>query len=387
MAIDRRRFLELMAGGAALSALPAVRAADAPATAAAASGDIPVQAGAGGYLAARRRDGRYEAARIDARGRDLQVIALPDRGHSFALDPERGRAVAFGRQPGFYAVAFGLAEGAAAQQALPLPPDRHFFGHGCFSADGRLLYATENDFEGGRGMIGVYDASDGGGWNRVGEFDGAGIGPHETLLMPDGKTLCIANGGILTHPDYGKLELNLDSMSPSLAYLDLADGRLLEQVQLPPELHRLSIRHLCLDRHGAVWFGCQYMGPAADRPMLVGRHRRGRALEMFCAAPDLHRALRNYIGSVACDAAGEVIATSSPVGGLVLYWDAASGRCLGGTPLADGCGVAAHGRGRFLVNDGHGSMIEAGPDGPVSPLLPATPGLEWDNHLRKLLPS
>jgi len=32
---------------------------------------------------------------------------------------------------------------------------------------------------------------------------------------------------------------------------------------LPPELHRLSIRHLVLDGTGAVWFGCQYMGPAA----------------------------------------------------------------------------------------------------------------------------
>ncbi|PAX95204.1 Tat pathway signal protein, partial [Bordetella pertussis] len=38
-------------------------------------------------------------------------------------------------------------------------------------------------------------------------FDTAGIGPHEALLLPDGKTVCVANGGILTHPDYGKLEL------------------------------------------------------------------------------------------------------------------------------------------------------------------------------------
>lgn len=374
MTADRRRFLELLLAAAGTAALPGpLRAAAAPEAA----------ADAAQYLAARRRDGRHEAVRIDGRGRDLQVLALPDRGHSFALDPARGRAVAFGRQPGFYALAFGL-DGAGTAQPLPLPEGRHYFGHGCFSADGRLLYATENDYEGGRGVIGVYDASRGGGWRRIGEFDGAGIGPHEVLPMPDGRTLCVANGGILTHPDYGKLELNLDSMAPSLAYLDLADGRLLEQVRLDASLHQLSIRHLCLDRHGAVWFGCQHMGPAAERPALVGRHRRGEAPALFTAPPELHRALRNYIGSVASDGGGEVIATSSPVGGLVLYWDAASGRCLGSTPLADGCGVAAHGRARFLVSDGHGSMIEAGPEGAVEPRLPPTPGLEWDNHLRRI---
>ena len=40
-------------------------------------------------------------------------------------------------------------------------PYRHFFGHGVFSADGKLLYTTENDYQNARGMIGVRDATDG----------------------------------------------------------------------------------------------------------------------------------------------------------------------------------------------------------------------------------
>ena len=372
---DRRHFLELLVAAAAASAMPG------PALARGSRDPAPLQ-----YLAARRRDGRHEAVRLDSEGRDLQVLPLPDRGHSFALDPARRRAVAFGRQPGFYALAFGF-ERDAAPQALPLPEGRHYFGHGGFSADGKLLYATENDYEGGRGVVGVYDASHGGDWRRVGEFDAAGIGAHEALLLPDGRTLCVANGGILTHPDYGKLELNLDSMAPSLVYLDLADGRVVEQVDLGTVLHQLSIRHLCLDHRGTVWFGCQHMGPGSERPALVGRHRRGQAPELFTAPAPLQRRLHNYIGSVACDASGTVIATSSPVGGLVLYWDADNGRCLGSTPLADGCGVASIGRGRFLINDGHGSMIEAGPSGLIRPRLPPTPGLAWDNHLRGLRPA
>ena len=40
---------------------------------------------------------------------------------------------------------------------IPSIEGRHFFGHGVFSPDGKLLYATENDFEAARGVIGVYD--------------------------------------------------------------------------------------------------------------------------------------------------------------------------------------------------------------------------------------
>ena len=182
---------------------------------------------AGRYLSARKRGGRDETALLDESGRDLRVVPMPARGHSFAIDAAGGRAVVFGRQPGFFALGFGL--GAAGPVELDLPQDRHFFGHGAFFDDGRLLAATENDFDGGRGVLGIYDASAGGAYRRVGEFDCGGIGPHEVLLLPDGKTLCVANGGILTHPDYGKLELNLDTMRPSLAYLDAASGKLLER--------------------------------------------------------------------------------------------------------------------------------------------------------------
>ncbi len=41
---------------------------------------------------------------------------------------------------------------------------------------------------------------------------------------------------------------------------------------------------------------------------------------------------------IAVDASGEIIATSSPRGGRVVYWDAATGRVLGTTPLADAAG-------------------------------------------------
>jgi hypothetical protein len=384
MATERRGALRRLVGLglAALGAPAVVRAASLgdPVTGSPAS-----QASADAvFLAARRRAGRYEVAVLDAAGRDRQIVALQDRGHSFALDAVRGRAVAFGRQPGDFAMAFAI-DGSTPPEVWAAPDGRHYFGHGVYADGGRLLLATENDYDAGCGVLGIYDASPGGAYRRLGEFATEGIGPHEVVLLPDRRTLCVANGGILTHPDYGKRELNRDSMRPSLVYVDVASGDVVDRVVLAPSLHQLSIRHLAVDAVGHVWFGCQYSGPAADQPPLVGRHRRGSEAQLFAGPPEVLRSLRNYVGSVAVDTAGGMVATSSPVGGVVAYWDAASGRSLGTSAHHDGCGVAGMAPGRFLVSDGGGGLVQAGPDSASSAVRAPSPERAWDNHMRRIL--
>lgn len=362
MEIDRRTFLTLL-GAAAISPSRSFATEE------------PL------YLSARARAGKQEIAVIDHLGIDRLVLPIEDRGHSFAIDPRRRNAVAFARAPGRYAVAFDV-DGKMLPQPLVAAPGRHFFGHGVFSTDGRLMFANENDYEGARGVTGIYDVR--AGFARIGEFDCGGIGPHDIVMMPDDRTACIANGGILTHPDYDKLKLNIDTMAPSLAYLDTVSGELVEQVSLPADLHKLSIRHLIVDARGAVWFGCQYEGEASDRPPLVGRHRRGHEPELFQGPADLLRRMDNYVGSVSADASGEIIATSSPLGGLVAFWDASTGRFLGDRSTPDVCGVAPLGSGRILATTGRGAIDEMSPDEilPISRESPDHPS--WDNHLRRV---
>lgn len=363
-AIDRRTFLTL-AGAALLAPGAAADGADEAL-----------------FLGARRGGNGFEAAVIDERGRDRLVLPLEARGHSFAIDAASRRAVAFARAPGRFAVTFSL-DGGAEPVAIAAEAGRHFYGHGLFTPDGRLMLATENDYEAARGVTGVYDA--GKGFARIGEFATGGIEPHEALLMPDGKTLCAANGGIQTHPDYERVKLNLATMEPSLAYLDIATGDIVEQVKLAKDLHQVSIRHMAVDAFGHVWFGCQYQGDPTERPALVGRHRRGREIEMFAGPADVLRALDNYVGSVAVDTSGTVVATSSPHGGVVAFWDAATGRSLGLRQLADGCGVAGSGRARIIATSGRGAIVETGPDGDTSELAaPAPTAPAWDNHLRRI---
>ena len=113
-------------------------------------------------------------------------------------------------------------------------------------------------------------------------------------LLADGRTMVIANGGIKTHPDSGADELNLPDMKPSLVYVDLATGDLLEEQSLAAELHQLSIRHLALAASDTVVFGCQYRGPEDDAPPLLGFHRRGEK-PVIVPAPDEHADRRSQL--------------------------------------------------------------------------------------------
>jgi hypothetical protein len=367
MSTDRRNFLiGLLAAGCVPGALTMARADTA-------TTDFL-------HLTARQVGERFEAVVLDAQGNDHYIVPLKARGHGFALNPVTRQAVAFARQPGYFAVHFDV-DGKTEPRVFVMPKDRHFFGHGVFTPNGQLILTTENDYGEGRSVMGVYDAQT---LERKGEWLTNGLGAHDVVLMPDGKTLCVANGGILTHPDYGRAKLNLDSMIPSLAYLDLATGDLLDEVKLAPDLHQLSIRHMAVDARGAVWFGCQYEGPATDDPPLVGRHVRGRAIEMFGGPADVRQGCKHYIGSVAADTSGTIIATTSPVGGCVLFWNAATGAFLGTNPIADICGISSRPlRGAFLGSTGEGILDNLDMNGRAAAAtqLKKDKHINWDNHI------
>lgn len=374
MGIDRRTVLRLLAGGL-LSASPL---------------GLPLSLGAalGGRLYLGASAGTGEAYRVSGfRGSGAPVfdLSLPGRGHSFAVAPRGRTAVLFARRPGRFALAIDLVRGVVTAE-FATPRDRHFYGHGVFSRDGRFLYASENDFRGERGVIGIYDA--GKGYRRAGELASHGIGPHEIGLLSDGTTLVVANGGILTHPDLPRVKLNLGTMAPSLCYIHRGDGRLLQERRLAPPFRQLGIRHLAVGQDDAVAVAMQYEGPRGDLLPLVALHRphadSSAPLLPLTAAHHVWRAMRQYCGSVCFDSSGRLMAASAPRGNLVTFWDADAGIYLSSARVPDGSGVAPGERaGEFLASSGHGgvAVIDAW-SGKTTPLgATFVNNRRWDNHL------
>ncbi len=370
--IDRRHLLQLLAGSAA--GLGLMKSPAAAAGLFQAGLDEPLFAGA-----RRNADGSHAIALVTPEGLEALTIPLPGRGHDIAFEPRSRRAMAFARRPGNFAVLFDV-DGRREPVLVTAPKGRHFYGHGVFSLDGRLVYATENDYATARGLLGVYDVS-GEEPTRIGELETGGIGPHDILLAPDGRTIVVANGGIKTHPDSGREKLNLDSMTPSVTFMDRESGAILASHMLDRSLHQLSLRHMAQDGAGRVWVGGQYEGPEGDRPPLLVRLSRDEAPLSFLAPDAVQDGLENYVGSVAMNASGEVVATSHPRGNRILYWAAADGSFLGAQKVTDGCGLAALDATGFLIADGQGGLSYSD-DPMVSPEpLAIVAGISWDNHL------
>ncbi|CAN1722138.1 DUF1513 domain-containing protein [Hyphomicrobium sp. 1Nfss2.1] len=377
MAIDRRNFLigTAMTLASAHASHAFADVLDADLQFGIASGDL--------IAACRRPDGTYSVVILSVDGTILRELPLEGRGHDIALYQARGEAVVFARRPGSFALAFDI-HGRREPVLFTTPATRHFYGHGTFSRDGRLLYATEHDNSTRAGVIGVYDAS--GGYRRIGEFPTFGVGPHEAILMADGRTLAVANGGIETHIEpgmTGREKLNVETMQPSLAFIDSSSGRLISQHMQSSGLHKLSIRHLAQDASGAIWFGCQWEGAEGDTPELIGCAGIDTPLRIIEPADPIGAKLAGYIGSVAISGDGRLVAASAPRAGRIVYVDTERRVIVGETLLMDSCAIIAASEKSFAMTSGMGIVQVDAPD--HTHLATMTfPGRSFDNHVRMI---
>lgn len=353
--INRRAFLKAAGAGFATSLLP--RQAEALAASEAVF--------AAAFMAA---DESYGVALLSEQGREISRIALPDRGHDVCFDPLSSRAVAFARRPGTFALVFDTSTGKPVK-LIEAAEDRHFFGHGAFSSDGRLLYVAENDFDNYAGRIGLYDVRSG--YRKVGEFAAHGMDTHDIALIEGGRYMAIANGGIRQHPDTGRAKLNIDSMEPSLVIVDLSDGRLVEKHAMPDDISQLSTRHMDIDAQGRVWFGCQFEGPRNRHPQLLGSFRRGEDVRFMDIPQPVLEGFDNYVGSVTVNREARLVAISSPKGGRWAAFDVRTGRLVHEEKIAGVCGLARDDK-RFVYSTHDGAFGSA------------TSDLAWDNHITRL---
>ncbi|HEY5809716.1 MAG TPA: DUF1513 domain-containing protein [Povalibacter sp.] len=302
---------------------------------------------------------------------------VPMRAHGCAVDPrDPARVLFFARRPG--TLAFELRrDSMSVRTVLETPAGRHLAGHGLFSHDGRFLFTPEYDYDHQRGVLAVRDADD---LRILEEIDTHGIDTHEVAWLPGGRSLLVANGGIMTHPRNFRRKLNIPTMDPSLCVIDAASGDCKEQWRLPD--HLLSIRHLAVTTGGIAAVGLQYEGEPAAAPGIVALYAPQSALHLLTAPAAERARFHGYVASVTISEADNLIAAACPYGGGVACWSLRERRYLGFISASETYGLSRLADGTVVASQRDGTAYEID----KTPLrshflqLDSEITLRWDDH-------
>lgn len=289
-------------------------------------------------------------------------IEVPTRAHGLFVE-KAGSLLAVARRPGDWMLRWHPGRGEP--HWVWAEPDRAFNGHVLASGDGKRLFSTETDLETGQGLIGVRDARS---LEKLEEWQTHGIDAHMMLL--DGDTLLVANGGVPTQPETGRIKRDLHAMDSSLVRLDARRGSLLGQWRISDR--RLSLRHLARN------------GPLVGIAMQAehdGKHERdaapvlaifdGKTLMLPSARP--LPGLAGYAGDITAWEDG--FALSAPRANAILRWRVSAGWQ---PPLAlqEGCPIVSGRRGFYAGGSAKVLGVESGSG--ISLDLPAK--IRLDNH-------
>lgn len=333
-------------------------------------------------------EGKHHVASLDMNEGnldDLKInsLEIPFRAHA-TLPLSAQKSLSFGRRPHNQMVSCDFE--SQQKTIIEAQNGRHFYGHGCLHQESHTLFTTENDYDGARGVIGLRDSQD---FHQIGEYESYGVGPHDIHLMPDRKTLVVANGGIQTHPDYGRRKLNLDTMQPSLVFIDMDSGKKIDEYRLPN--HKLSIRHLAITPTGEIGIGTQFQGGLAkDTPNFLlawlGKDDK-EGLHTLNDSQDFTRSCHGYIADVAVDSNSQILAATSPRGNNVSLWDIKDLRLINTVKMTAPSGIYFDQiKQQFLVSNEKGviygitSSLSPNSNQSLATKIKEFP-VKWDNHM------
>jgi hypothetical protein len=244
---------------------------------------------------------------------DSRTIDVGFFGHGIAIHPTQPwRAVMFEKKgPG--ACEIDLRAGRVLRP-LSTPTSRAFYGHGAFSRDGQVLFATENELDTRDGLVAVRDAST---LREMGRFPTYGKSPHDCHLIDDGRTLAITNGG-------GTID---EDAAPSVTFVDVGSEKLQEKVVF--ETPRINAGHLALSR------GRDLVAISAPRDGLPTTALGGVTIRVGSGPASTMKepedVVIRMVGeslSLCIDEATGIVGVTNPDGNIVTFWDLAGKRFL-----------------------------------------------------------
>ena len=328
--------------------------------------------------AAWERQGHYYIGLLSARegaGQPLQVHAsleVPTRAHGLAVLAD-GSVLATARRPGDWLLRWQPGQ-RREPQWLWQDGERAFNGHVLPSPDGQRLHTTETDLETGASWIGVYDART---LEKAAEWPTHGIDAHE-LVWDGAGALIVANGGVPTAPETGRVKRHLDRMDSSIVRLDARTGTLQGQWRLHDQ--RLSLRHLAWspDRTTlGIALQAEHDNTATRHAAPVLALFDGQTLHTVAAPEAIAQSIQGYGGSMAATATGWAVSCPR-ANGIATF--SLQGEWQGLVPLPEVCPLAVHGS-ALWAGGLAGSLQNAQASAPLGhPHGRQLQGAQLDNH-------
>ena len=305
------------------------------------------------------------------------------RGHGLCQNPKlQHQVVMFSRRPGTTGLVLNINT-MKTEQTFECEANHHMHGHGCFSHDGLFLFTAESNYKTGQGIISVRDCKN---FNVIKRISSYGIGPHEIALMPDKKTLVIANGGLLTHPDSVREILNLDTMSSNLSLVNWHTGELVKQFTAPEK--KASIRHLDVASDGTIAFAMQVQRGAITHDNLVPLAAivkpQDNDISLLSIPAPVHLKLHDYIGSIRINKESNTLAMTSPKGDTALFYDLNSTELKGTHTFHDVCGLTiSSDQKHYVLSNSAGKIrhIDSRSFKEEKEKRLHFPNHQWDNHM------
>jgi hypothetical protein len=261
--------------------------------------------GGGAYKAVDKTTFMLAIINLDVETPVAEGVSTGFLPHGLTFDPHDARRAALFEKKGPGACIVDL-QTRTVTRALTTAKTRHFYGHGAFSTDGALLYATESQLDHDyAGLLVVRDATT---LRELGTLPTFGAAPHDCTLIDGGKTMVVTNGG-------GPL----GKSNPCVAYIDLASEKLLEQV--PILSTRYNAGHVALSTLGDLAL------VSAPREGLSNDELGAVTLRAFGQPPVTisrpHNIVKRMIGetlSVTINEADRTVLATHPLGDCVSVW-------------------------------------------------------------------
>ena len=295
---------------------------------------------------------------FDTYGNKNFDIKLDARAHEILFIKEKNCILVFPRRPGTVILVIDITSGAVIKKILS-PDNSHFYGHGAYSNKERLLFVTENKYKYSderSGSIAIYDPFKN--FLRVGELKSRGLGPHEIKISRSGD-IFIANGGVLTNPDYPNIKLNLNDMSSNLTIL-CRNGNLKEQINLKKSEYSFnSIRHIDIANNGKVFAACQNYSPGNAKHTELIFSYKNKKIEFYKLPKKSLKVINKYAGSIKVNHNLRTLLVTFPKGNKLIGWELDSKKVCLNESLFDVCGIVSNNQSFFnFASNGLGSLYK-----------------------------